>query len=110
MVGLVGGRIWPRVCRTDGVRSRRKEVGLIEVKSWFVWVALRVAMRYITVLREEMWSSGPNGPYGIFAGRDCPVTSCVARTWAWISRLSTGERELRRRLRPKGVDPGWVWV
>ena len=30
-------------------------------------------MRYMTVLREEIWSNGPKGPYDIFEGKDWPV-------------------------------------
>ena len=74
-VGFVGGRIWDSVCRTAGVRSRRKDWGDIDVKSWLGCVALSVAMRYMTVLREETRSSGPNGPYEILAGNERPPCS-----------------------------------
>jgi hypothetical protein len=63
-------------------------------------VAFNVAIRYISVRREETWSRGPKGPDTILAGRDCPPVGCC---WAiakeWISRLSMGDKELRRRSR-----------
>jgi hypothetical protein len=76
----------------------------MEEKSWFICVALSVAIRYMSAFLEETWSNGPNGPYGILVGRECP---CVAMTWAWISRLSIGEMELRRRrIGPIGWSTG----
>jgi hypothetical protein len=41
------------VCTTARVRSRRNDCGDNEVKSWLECVAFNVAIRYMTVLREE---------------------------------------------------------